>query len=111
MSKLVSLDGNILELGRSCVDKEYRNGKTMHTSMAFIAQYVTHNIEIMFGCASFPGIQINNHKPALAYLYKKYLAPAHIRPVAIKDRYIAMKDNFLINNRILKNFYHPFHPL
>ena len=112
LSKLESLDGNILELGRSCVDKEYRNGKTMQMLWAFIAQYVIkYNIEIMFGCASFPGIQINNHKPALAYLYKKYLAPAHIRPVAIKDRYIAMKDDFLINNSNFKKFLSSIPPL
>ena len=112
LSKLISLDGNILELGRSCVDNEYRNGKTMQLLWAFIAQYVIkYNIEIMFGCASFPGIEVENHKQALAYLYKKYLAPAHIRPVAIKDRYIAMKDDCLINNSNFKKFLSSIPPL
>ena len=112
LSKLLNFDGNILELGRSCVDQKYRNGKTMQLLWAFIAQYVIkYNIKIMFGCASFPGIEINNHKPALAYLYKKYLAPAHIRPVAIKDRYIAMKDDFLINKSNFKKFLSSIPPL
>ena len=48
---------------------------------------------------------------ALAYLYKKYLAPAHIRPVAIKDRYIAMKDDFLINKSNFKKFLSSIPPL
>ena len=59
LSKLIALDSNILELGRSCVDLKYRNGKTMQLLWAFIAQYVIkYNIEIMFGCASFPGIDV-----------------------------------------------------
>ena len=49
----------------------------------------------MFGCASFPGIEVEKHKSALAYLNKKYLAPAHIRPVAV-SRYIKMQDDELI---------------
>ena len=50
----------------------------------------------------FPGIEIEKHKSALAYLNKKYLAPAHIRPVAVKNRYIKMKDNELINDSNFK---------
>ena len=94
LSKLIKFKGNILELGRSCVDEKYRNGKTMQLLWAFIAQYVIkYKIEIMFGCASFPGIEVNKHKLALSYLYEKYLAPDNIRPIALKDRYIDMKDN------------------
>ena len=110
--KLIKFEGNILELGRSCVDKKYRNGKTMQLLWAFIAQYVIkYNIEIMFGCASFPGIELSKHKAALAYLHKKYLAPAHIRPVAIKSRYIKMKDDDLMNSNNFKKFISSIPPL
>ena len=69
LSKLINLDANILELGRSCVDKRYRNGKTMQLLWAFIAQYVIkYDVKIMFGCASFPGTEVDIHKSALAYL-------------------------------------------
>ena len=37
---------------------------------------------------SFPGIEVDKHKSALAYLNKKYLAPPLIRPVAIKNNLI-----------------------
>ena len=53
--------------------------------------------------ASFPGINPSNHKLALNYLYKKYLAPTNIRPVAIKDRYIEMRD-IKINDDNFKKF-------
>ena len=112
LSKLINLEGNILELGRSCVDIKYRDGKTMQLLWAFIAQYVIkHNIEIMFGCASFPGIEVHNHKSALAYLYQKYLAPVHIRPVAVKSRYIKMKDDNLTNDSNFRKFLSSIPPL
>ena len=111
LSKLIGFNGNILELGRSCVHENYRNGKTMQLLWAFIAQYVTkYNIEIMFGCASFPGIDIQRHKLALSYLYNKYLAPNHIRPVAVKSRYIKMKDDNL-DEKNFKKFLSSIPPL
>ena len=94
LSKLIKFPGNILELGRSCVDMKYRNGKTMQLLWSFIAQYVVkYDIQIMFGCASFPGIDLNKHKLGLSYLYKKYLAPSNIRPIALADRFIDMRDD------------------
>ena len=112
LSKLINLDLNILELGRSCVDKRYRNGKTMQLLWAFIAQYVIkYDVKIMFGCASFPGTEVDIHKSALAYLYNKYLAPFHIRPVAVKSRYIKMKNDKLINDSNFKKFLSSIPPL
>ena len=111
LSKLIDYKGNILELGRSCVHKNYRDGKTMQLLWAFIAQYVTkYNIEIMFGCASFPGIDVNKHKLALSYLHNKHLAPNYIRPVAIKSRYITMKD-INSNEKNFKKFLSSIPPL
>lgn len=103
LDKLIKFPGNILELGRSCVDVKYRNGKTMQLLWSFIAQYVIkYDIKIMFGCASFPGIEVNYHKLALSYLHKKYLAPLHIRPVAIRDRYIEMRDENIFDKNFKK---------
>ncbi len=94
VSKLIKYDGNILELGRSCVHKNYRNGKTMQLLWKSIATYVfNYDIKIMFGCASFPGVDVSQHSEALMYLYKKYLAPKNIRPFALEERYINMKSN------------------
>jgi putative hemolysin len=93
LSNLISYKGKLLELGRSCVDKNYRNGKTMQLLWTFIAQYVNkYDIKIMFGCASFPGVNAEVHKTALSYLYHRYLAPSKIRPKALKDRFIDMQD-------------------
>ena len=113
LTKLLSYKGNILELGRSCVDKNYRSGKIMQLLWTFIAQYVLkYDIKIMFGCASFPGINVSLHKPALAYLHKNYIAPSNIRPTALKERYISMKDsNMDIKDRNIKKFRASIPPL
>ena len=92
ITPLIENGGNILELGRSCVAKEYRTGATMQLLWSFIAQYIIkYEIDIMFGCASFPGINPNIHKNSFDYLYRNYLAPKAIRPTALKERFIKMK--------------------
>ena len=97
INSLINYKGNILELGRSCVAKNYRTGSTMQLLWSFIAQYVVkYNIEIMFGCASFPGIDPEEHKVAFDYLYRNYLAPNNIRPKAVEDRFIKMKSETII---------------
>ncbi|HLJ21698.1 MAG TPA: GNAT family N-acetyltransferase, partial [Stellaceae bacterium] len=56
ISTMVAYPGEILELGRSCVDASARNRPTMQLLWRGIAEYVfAHDIRIMFGCASLPG--------------------------------------------------------
>ena len=91
IDSLLSYKGEILELGRSCVDPAYRNGQTMQLLWRGIANYVFfHDIELMFGCASFPGVKVEPIKDLLSYLYHYHLAPQNICPIAVKDRYIEM---------------------
>ena len=56
-----------------------------------IAGYVfTHNIDLMFGCASLPGIKPEALAVPLSYLYHHHLAPAEIRPRALPSLYTEM---------------------
>jgi len=88
---LLNYNGETLELGRSCVDKKYRNGQTMQLLWRGIANYVFfYDIKVMFGCASFPEISSELIKKPLSYLYHYHLAPKEYRPVALPDRYIDM---------------------
>ena len=87
-----ALPGRILELGRSCVDNGYRNRSVMQLLWRGIAAYVfLHKIELMFGCASLPGIDPDALAPELTYLYYNHLAPASIRPRALPHRLIEMR--------------------
>ena len=91
ISKILSFPGKILELGRSCVDINYRNRVTLQLLWQGIAAYVfSHKIDLMFGCASFPGTQPEIHQPALAYLRSQHQAPNIIRPSALPKKYIDM---------------------
>ena len=83
--------GEILELGRSCVDAAYRSGATMQLLWQAIAAYVFHHdIEVMFGCASLPGTDPEALALPLSYLYHYHLAPPALRPKALAERYVGM---------------------
>ncbi len=69
-----------LELGRSCVAKDFRGGVGMHMLWDGLGDYVTrHKLEILFGVASFPGVKLSPLKQALTFLHHKYLAPDDLR--------------------------------
>ena len=56
IAPLIAYPGEILELGRSCVDAGYRARPVMQLLWSGIATYVFHyDIALMFGCASLPG--------------------------------------------------------
>jgi len=70
-----------LELGRSCVAKEYRGGVGMHLLWEGLGAYVSrHDIEILFGVASFHGADVAPLGQALSYLHHRFLAPEDMRP-------------------------------
>jgi putative hemolysin len=91
ISKLVAYPGEILELGRSCIDAAYRNGKTMQILWRGIADYVlAHKIQLMFGCASLPGTDPDALALPLSYLYHHHLAPPPLRATALPARHVPM---------------------
>ncbi|MDC0093551.1 GNAT family N-acetyltransferase [Alphaproteobacteria bacterium] len=66
----------ILELGRSCVHKDYRNGTAMNLLWKAIAEYVKlFDIKIILGCASFSGTNIMKFSNELSYLQENFSLP------------------------------------
>lgn len=91
IARLVAVDGEILELGRSCVDADYRNRATIQLLLRGIGAYVArHRIVLMFGCASLPGVDPDALALPLSYLYHYHLAPSELRARALPQRYVAM---------------------
>lgn len=81
----------LLELGRSCVDKPYRTNATITLLWRAIATYLeAHRIGFMFGCASFPGTDPSVHADELAYLHRFHLAPPELRARAHPQYYVPM---------------------
>lgn len=88
---LIHYPGEILELGRSCIEKDARNTATMQMLWRGIALYAFHyNIQVMFGCASFPGTDPSQHALPFSYLHHHHLAPPEIRVRALDSRYVKM---------------------
>jgi putative hemolysin len=84
--------GEILELGRSCVDAAYRTRPTLQLLWRGIAAYVfKHRIDLMFGCASLHGTDPDALAAPLTYLWYNHLAPPALRPRALPDRYVEMR--------------------
>ncbi|RYJ01806.1 MAG: GNAT family N-acetyltransferase [Acetobacteraceae bacterium] len=88
---LVALPAPILELGRSCVGADHRTRGTLQLLWRGIAAYVSrHRVAVMFGCASLPGVDLDALAPVLTYLHAHHLAPPHLRPRALPERFLRM---------------------
>jgi L-ornithine Nalpha-acyltransferase len=92
IARLIAYPGEILELGRSCVDAGYRARPVMQLLWSGIATYVYHyDIALMFGCASLPGTEPDALAAPLSYLYYHHLAPPALRARALPDRLVDMR--------------------
>lgn len=85
-------DAKLLELGRSCVAKDYRSSAVMQFMWRGLLAYLDrHEISLMFGCASLHGVEPETLKLELAYLHHFHAVPDDLPPVrALPARYIDM---------------------
>ncbi|MCU0904200.1 MAG: GNAT family N-acetyltransferase [Tabrizicola sp.] len=80
LSPLLTSGRRLLELGRSCVHADHRGGTAMFHLWNGLAEYVLdRGIEILFGAASFHGMDITSLAQPLAYLHHHHLAPPEMR--------------------------------
>ena len=76
-----------VELGRSCVLKPYRNRRTVELLWQGLWTYVReHGVDVMVGCASFPGTDPKEHALALSFLHHYARAPEEWLVSAHPDR-------------------------
>ena len=91
IERLKAFPGEIMELGRSCVEQQYRTRPVIQLLWQGIGAFIAAaDIKLMFGCASFHGVNIREHVHALSYLYHYHLAPEITRPVALPAHYNSM---------------------
>lgn len=91
LGAIKSFPGEILELSRSCVHSDYRSRAVLDMLWRGLGNYIgTHQVDIMFGCASFPGIDPDQAADALTFLYRHHLAPEALRPHAHPRQYVKM---------------------
>ncbi len=91
IANLLAYPGEAMELGRSCIEADHRSGGTMQLLWRGIAEYVlAHDVGLMFGCASLPGVEPEALALPLSYLYHHHLAPPALRARALPERRVAM---------------------
>lgn len=88
LSVLKASRRRLLELGRSCLHRDYRGGLAMHYLWSALAAYVvSHRIEVLFGVASFHGTDPMALAQPLSLLHHRHLAPPHLRVRALKKSF------------------------
>ena len=92
MLRSLSPETKYLELGRSCILKSYRaRPGTMQLLwkglMAYVARF---DIDMMFGCASLPGTNVDEMTLPLAYLHHFVPMPEHLRVKARPELFVDM---------------------
>jgi len=88
LSVLKASGRKLLELGRSCLHRDYRGGAAMFTLWNGLARYVIENeIEILFGVASFHGADPQKVAEPLSLLHHRHLAPDALRVRAQAKHY------------------------
>lgn len=91
LDSLIYSPEEMLELGRSCIDAEYRRRGAMQLLWRGLSQYVNlNNIKLMFGCGSIHGTDVDEASKLLSYLHHYHLAPKYIRPVALAQKHVSM---------------------
>ncbi|MFT8674904.1 MAG: GNAT family N-acyltransferase [Acetobacter sp.] len=91
ITPLQEFPGRLLEVGRSCVDKNYRGRTAMQLLWRGIASYIfLHRIDLLFGCASLPGTDPDRIGDELTYLYHNHLAPPALRVRALEGHRVEM---------------------
>lgn len=84
-------DLRFLELGRSCVLKQYRTKPVVELLWQGIWNYVrAYDLQVMFGCASLEGVDPDQHRVALSFLAHFAQAPAEWQVRALADRFVDM---------------------
>lgn len=88
---LLAFPGNLLELGRFCIAHEFRSGGTIQLLWRGMGAYIYKNrIDLLFGCASLPGTDLDALTPQLSYLWHRHLAPEPLRARALPELRVPM---------------------
>lgn len=81
LSALTAYQGKMLEMGRFCVAPDRRDPDILRLAWAAMTEFVDANdIQLMFGCSSFAGVDTADYLDAFAMLRARHLAPKRWLP-------------------------------
>ena len=89
ISKIKKVDGNIAEMSRACVNREYRDkALVMRLLWAGLGEYIVRRkIAILFGVASWVGTKPVESAQAISYLYYNHLSPLGLRATVLSENF------------------------
>lgn len=81
LAALEQFPGRMVELGRFCVHPDWADPDILRTAWGAMTAYVDENqVQMLFGCSSFKGIQTAAYLDAFAMLKARNLAPERWQP-------------------------------
>lgn len=89
ISKIKQYPGNIAEMSRACVAREYReNALAMRMLWAGLGEYIVRRkIGVLFGVASWVGAKPAESAQAISYLYYNHLSPRNLRATVLSENF------------------------
>ncbi|MSP38673.1 MAG: GNAT family N-acetyltransferase [Deltaproteobacteria bacterium] len=100
LSRIKMLDGELLELGRSCARKDYRDRALVPLMWEAITAHARqHKARYAFGCGSLYTTGTDQVSAMFALLKKKYYAPEAQRVMPLEAcRFKDLAEDFIIEN-------------
>jgi L-ornithine Nalpha-acyltransferase len=94
LSRIKQLDGELLELGRSCARKDFRDRSLVPLMWEAITEQVRkHQVRYVFGCGSIYTTDVTEVSSMFALLKSRYYAPDEQRVFPMADYEFAGLDN------------------
>lgn len=81
LSALREYAGRMVEMGRFCIDPNYKDPDILRVAWGAMTKYVNdHDVDLLFGCSSFKGTEAEEYMDAFALLKERHLAPKRWLP-------------------------------
>lgn len=100
LSRIKSLDGELMELGRSCARKDFRDRALIPLMWDAIAEQVKkHHVRYLFGCGSLYTTEADEVSAMFSMLKNKYYAPDIYRVFPVDQcRFQGLAEDVLISD-------------
>lgn len=100
INNIKNIDGELLELGRSCIHSEYRNNSVINLLWNGIAwQVKKYNVKYIFGCPRLDITEPDEISEVFSFLKDKYYAQEQFRVKPLPENvFRGLKENIKIVN-------------
>lgn len=81
LKALADYPGRLVEMGRFCVHPAWKDPAILRVAWSAMTRFVDENeVELLFGCSSFYGVDAEDYSDAFALLKEKHIAPSRWLP-------------------------------